>query len=113
MRKYRSSRPRKRTRENANAAMLESRTVTIVTTVDTSALLKYQRQMSPLDNTASNASKVISEPNHLAGASVVSASGLSAVASAHASGISHTIANSSAMTNAAMLAGLLRPRVIG
>ena len=51
MRKKSGRRPRKATRENANAAIEASSTVRAVTTTDTSAELKYQRKMSPLSST--------------------------------------------------------------
>src|SRR4051794_14310847 len=86
--------------ENAKAAMLENSSVSTVTTTDTSRLLKYHRHMDPLPRTSLYALKVTFEPNHFTGVAVVSASGLSDVASAHASGASHTRASRTATTSA-------------
>src|SRR3954447_1333279 len=82
--------------------MLENSSVRVVTTVDTRTLLKYQRHIEPLPSTLLKESKVIFDPNQLTGVAVVSASGLRAVASAHASGTSHTSASSTATTSATM-----------
>jgi hypothetical protein len=120
IRKYIAALPLNLTRENAKAAMLAKRIVSIVTTLDTRNELKYQRQTEPLENTFVYASNVILEPIQVTGISVVSASGFRDVARAHTRGISHRMASSVAMTNATIepverrgLPTLLGVRVVG
>src|SRR4051812_15812604 len=82
--------------------MLHSRIVRIVTTVEIKRLLKYQRQIEPDAKIFENAARVTSEPVHLTGVAVVSASGFSAVAIAHAIGMSQMSAMTTATTSATM-----------
>jgi hypothetical protein len=95
---WRASRPRKRIRENANAAMLAVRIVPAVITDAVTRLLKYHCRMLPCSSAARYASSVAPVLRQLTGAMVVSASGFSDVATAQATGTSQISARTTSAT---------------
>src|SRR3954453_10028287 len=78
--------PRKRTRENANAARLAVSTVPAVISDAVRKLLNHQWRMSPFSSSVRYAASVSFVARQVTGATVVSASGFSDVATAHANG---------------------------
>ena len=103
-------RPRKGTREIPKAARLASTTTITVMADDVRALLKYQRSMFPALSTSTKDSRVNPDGGiQLIGITVVSASVLSAVSTAQASGMSQMMAATSNTPNASQLPSLRRP----
>src|SRR5947209_6969903 len=88
-------RPRKGMREKAYAAMLANTTVTTEITPDVTILLKYHLGRSLEPSVVANACKVKWAESQVNGMIVVSLSGLSAVSSAHASGINQRMVSTS------------------
>ena len=91
--KKKNLRPRKATREKPKAARLASKTTATVMIEDVRKLLKYQRSMLPPASISPKDSRVKPDGGiQVTGTVVVSFSTLSAVSTAHASGMSQTIA---------------------
>src|SRR5690242_4718220 len=83
--------------EKAYAAMLAVSTVSTVTRLDVMALLMYHWMMSPAFSTSRNELSDGFDVHQVTGTFVVSASGLSAVSTAHRSGSSQRIAKTSSV----------------
>src|SRR5579884_381110 len=99
--------PRKGIREKEKAARLASITVTRLITIEVSSLLKYQRARLLVASVVAKACKVKCEAVQETGIAVVSPSGLSAVSSAHNTGINQSIASMISIASAIPLVTFL------